>query len=350
MKTENLSNRAVILILTGLCVLHFLFLLNFFAPAISTPDAQGYFTQGRIIATQGRTFLIPENNLQYIGPHWYSADGEKYYTTFPPGLSYLIAIAYKLFGVNSSFLVNPILASLSLLLFFFLCRIWLSRAWALVASFFLSINPFYNEHALFGDAHISVIFFFLLGLVFLIRAVKRENYVYAFISGIAMGIIPTIRYAEFVLSFISGTYILWLFYKKRIPLKVVSSFLIGILGPLIVIAVRNYLTFGNPWMTGYSLASSHALFGFNYLIGHIIPFIAMLVTSGMGILFLFSIGGFIRLLKTQDTRPMGGYFLSSVVILTFLYMSYSWRVDPQSMRFLLPTFPIYTLVLSLIHI
>lgn len=342
MKRENISNRIAILIVSGLCVFYFLFLLNFFAPAISTPDAQGYFTQGRIIATQGRTFLVPENNLQYIGPHWHSQDGKKYYTTFPPGLPCLIAIGYKLFGANSTFLVNLILATLSLLLFFLLCRTWLSSIWALVATFFLSINPFYNEHALFGDSHISVIFFFLLGLLFLIKAVKRENYVYAFISGIAMGVIPTIRYAEFILCIVFGAYILWLFYKKRIPLKIFISFLIGILGPLIMLAVRNYLAFGKPWMTGYSLASSQALFGINYLVKHFIPFVIMLVTSGMGILFLFSIGGFIKILKNQDTRAIGTYYLSSVIILTFLYMGYSWRVDPQAMRFLLPTFPLYT--------
>ena len=340
---KDIPNRSAMLIILGLCVFHLLFLLRFFAPAISTPDAQGYFTQGRIIATHGQTFFIPENNLQYIGPHWHTPDGEEYFTTFPPGFPILIAIVFKLFGANSTFLINLILASLSLLVFFFLCKNWLSNSWALVATFFLAVNPFYNQHALFGDSHTSLIFFFLIALLFLIKAIKTNSYVYAIISGIAMGIVPTIRYAEFVLSVVFGAYILWLFYTKKISPRTCISFVIGILIPLIPLAVRNYKAFGKFWITGYSSANTQALFGFNYLIEHFIPFLVMLATAGMGILFLFSIGGFIKLLKNPDTKSIGVYFLSSVSLLTFTYMAYYWSPDPETMRFLLPTFPVYTL-------
>ncbi|MCK4358611.1 MAG: glycosyltransferase family 39 protein [Candidatus Cloacimonetes bacterium] len=341
---KDIPTRSVILVILGLCAFHLFFLLRFFAPAISTPDAQGYFTQGKIIATHGQTFFIPENNLQYIGPHWHSHDGQKYYTTFPPGFPFLIAIAYKLFGANSTFLINLILASISLLIFFFLCKNWLSNNWSLAATFFLAINPFYNEHALFGDSHTSLIFFFLIALLFLIKAIKTDNYVYAIISGVAIGIVPTIRYAEFVLCIVFGAYIFWLFYTKKISLRTCISFVIGILIPLIPLAMRNHIAFGKFWITSYSLANTQALFGINYLIEHFIPFLVMLATAGMGVLLLFSIGGFIKLLKNSDTKSIAVYFLSSVVILTFTYMAYSWSPDPQSMRFLLPTFPVYTLV------
>ena len=67
---KDIPNRYAMLIILGMCVFHFLFLLRFFAPAISTPDAQGYFTQGRIIATHGQTFLyrrIISNILDLTG-------------------------------------------------------------------------------------------------------------------------------------------------------------------------------------------------------------------------------------------------------------------------------------------
>jgi len=207
----------------------------------------------------------------------------------------------------------------------------------------LAINPFYNEHALFGDSHTSLIFFFLIALLFLIKAIKSDNFVYAIISGIAMGIVPTIRYAEFVLVVVFGAYILWLFYTKKISLRTEISFLIGILIPLIPLAVRNHKAFGKPWITGYNLVNTQASFGFNYLIKHFIPFLVMLATAGMGILFWFSIGGFIKLLRNSDTKSIGVYFLSSVSLLTFTYMAYYWPPDPETMRFLLPTFPVYTL-------
>ena len=340
---KDMSNRIGIWTISLFCIFHFLFLLKFFAPAISTPDAQGYFTQGRIIATHGQTFFTPQNNLQYIGPHWYSQDGQKYYTTFPPGFPCLIAIAYKLFGAKSTFLVNPILASMSLLIFFFLCKNWLSNSWSLVAVFLLAINPFYNEHALFGDSHTSVVFFFLVALLFLMKAIKTDNWIYGIISGLAIGVVPAIRYAEFVLCIVFSGYIFWQFHAKQLSLRTCVSSIVGIVIVLTPLAVRNQIAFGKFWITGYSQLNTQALFGFNYLIEHFIPFIMLLVTAGMGILFLFSIGGFVRLLKDPNTKSIGIYFLLSISILTLTYMAYFWPPDPQTMRFLLPTFPIYTI-------
>ncbi|RKY86534.1 hypothetical protein DRP98_00140 [candidate division KSB1 bacterium] len=340
---KDMSNRIGIWTISLLCVFHFLFLLKFFAPAISTPDAQGYFTQGRIIATHGQTFFTPQNNVQYIGSHWYSQDGQKYYTTFPPGFPCLIAIAYKLFGAKSTFLVNPILASVSLLIFFFLCKNWLSNSWSLVAVFLLAINPFYNEHALFGDSHTSVVFFFLVALLFLMKAIKTDNWIYGIISGLAIGVVPAIRYAEFVLCIVFSGYIFWQFHAKQLSLRTCVSSIVGIVIVLTPLAVRNQIAFGKFWITGYSQLNTQALFGFNYLIEHFIPFIMLLVTAGMGILFLFSIGGFVRLLKDPNTKSIGIYFLLSISILILTYMAYFWPPDPQTMRFLLPTFPIYTI-------
>lgn len=363
----------------AICVLHFIFLLYFFSPAISTPDAQGYFTQGKIIAKYGHTYFTPQNNLQYIGPHWHSLDEQRYFATFPPGFPCLIAIAYKLFGANSTFLINLILASVSLLIFFFLCRNWLSDNWSLAATFFLAINPFYNEHALFGDSHTSLIFFFLLALLFLIKTIRTNNPiypapqeavpvktgingngfpvgffpnatpvkawcgVYGILSGIAIGIVPTIRYAEFALCFIFGCYILWLSLARKISIKTFISVVIGVLIPLLPLGIHNQIAFGKFWATGYGFSSAPASFGFNYLIEHFMPFLIMLVTAGMGILLPLSIIGFVNLLRKSDTRWTTAYLLSSTIILTLLYMAYSWPPDPQSMRFLLPTFPIYTI-------
>ena len=43
-----------------LVAVHFLFLALFFAPAISTPDANGYMAHPRLIARQGRTDIVVE--------------------------------------------------------------------------------------------------------------------------------------------------------------------------------------------------------------------------------------------------------------------------------------------------
>ncbi|HUU29117.1 MAG TPA: hypothetical protein VM123_15020 [archaeon] len=53
---------------------HFLFLISFSEPAISTPDANEYLARARLIATQGCTWLKPESPLQYTAPHWLTGE------------------------------------------------------------------------------------------------------------------------------------------------------------------------------------------------------------------------------------------------------------------------------------
>jgi hypothetical protein len=317
MKTNKISYTFLAVILS---VGHFLFLTYFFTPAYTTPDANGYFTQARLIAENGQTGFKSESVLQYIGPHWHSPDNEFYYATFPPGFPFLLALVIKIFGFNAAFYVNLFLASLSLFIFFFVCRFWLSNSWSFIATGIMALNPFANEHALFGDSHTSLIFFLLLGLLLLQNTIRKQNHLQGLLAGICIGIIPTIRYAEFLFIPAFALYSLLLLKDKRIRVGTLTSFAIGISIPLLTLAIRNQIAFGSFLKTGYSLPNQPALFAFNYFVQNFIPFIIMLVLNGAGLMFILGIIG-----------------------ISLLYMAYYWPADQQSMRFLLPTFFIYTL-------
>ncbi|MBU4451074.1 MAG: glycosyltransferase family 39 protein [Actinobacteria bacterium] len=340
---DKKTDKKFVLFAITLAILHFIFLSFFFEPAISTPDAQGYFTQGRIMATEGKTYLEPKSVLQYIGPHWHSLDNEKYYTTFPPGFPFIIAIVYKIFGTSATLWINPILASLLLFIFFLFCKSWLSGSWSLLAMFLLAINPFYNEHALFGDSHILLIFFFISSLLVFHKVKKNNSKLFAFLSGILIGIVPTIRYAEFVFCTVFALYGLSLFKFKKISFTTLLLFGMGMCIPLGTMAIRNQITYGKFWVTGYSLSETPALFSLSYLLKNFVPFIMMLLTMGLAILFPLGIAGFVKLIKNIETKLEGIFFTALLILLTLTYMSYYWQPDPQSMRFLLPTFPLYTL-------
>ena len=119
-------------------LVYFIFLMLFFEPAISTPDAQGYFTQAKLIAKEGKTYLETDSFLEYIGPHWSSVNTDRYYTTFPPGFPAILSVVYKTLGIDATLLVNPIMAAYLCLDYFFcvdcgldldgeylLCCLWL---------------------------------------------------------------------------------------------------------------------------------------------------------------------------------------------------------------------------------
>ena len=327
-----------------LVIFHFILLMIYFEPAISTPDAQGYFTQAKLIATKGMASFEPESFLEYIGPHWSPVNGEKYYTTFPPGFPFLLSLFYKICGAKSSLYLNPIFASLSLLGLFLIVRLWIGNVWALVSLLLLAINPFANEHALFGDSHTSVIFLLIFGLFFLTIWLKKKSLWSIFFAGFCFGIIPTLRYAESLLLIAFVIFLLTNFQKSKTYYASLISAIIGVGLPTMALAIRNQIAFSAFWKTGYGLTNEPAHFRFSYFLQHFIPYIGQLLFEGLGVLFITGlIGGAILIMK-KEFRLIGIFFLVLILPLTFLYMAYVWPPDPQSMRFLLPTFPIYIIL------
>lgn len=157
-------------------ILHFLFLLRLFAPAIATPDANGYWAQGSLLFTTGHTWFKPESDVQYIGIHWLVTESGRYYSRYPPGLAVLVGLVYKLFGFKASVLVNPILALLSLAGLYLLFRRWLGPWWGIAGVLVLAINPVFNQQALWCFAHMAVTFCLVWGLFFLARWSERGRF------------------------------------------------------------------------------------------------------------------------------------------------------------------------------
>ena len=328
----------------ALVVGHFLFLMLFFEPAISTPDANSYFAQAKLIARTGRTWLEPESPLQYVGAHWNHIGNNRYYCTHAPGLGLLMAPVYRVFGPGPTVAMNPLSASLSLLGLFLLCRMWVGEGWGLLATALMAFNPFLNEHAHFGDAHSAVCFFFIWGLLFVAKWVEEHRIWEAFAAGVFFGIIPTIRYADvFYLPAIAIFVFLHLRRDRRFR-EGLAAGVIGLAIPLSWLCVRNQLAFGAFWRTGYSVAfDTKGFFGLRYLWEYAVPHLRMLLSDGCGPVFGLGVLGIAILCARRSTRKIGILSAMLVVPVTIVYMSYFWGPDRQSMRYLIPTFYIYTI-------
>jgi len=324
-------------------VIHFVFLLAYFEPTISTPDAQGYFAQAKLIAKEGKTYLKPESILQYIGPHWLHTSENRYFTTFPPGFPAILAVIYKVFGPKATLVVNPLMASLSLLGLFLVCRLWIGKGWALLAAALMAVNPFANEHALFGDSHTSVIFFLIWALFFLAQWIKTDSPWWAVSTGLFVGIIPTIRYSEVLFCLAFGIFALFHLQRDKISWRSLVAGVIGAAIPIGALCIRNQTAFGAFWKTGYGLSNGLAHFGWNYFTSYALTYLQMLTIEGCFLIFGLGLIGIIILCTRRNTWKQGALFVMLVVPITLLYMSYCWKPDPQSMRFLMPTFYIYTI-------
>ena len=100
----------------AITVLHFLWLAWHRAPAIMSPDANGYVVQARLIAEEGRTGFAASSPAQYIGMHWLRTESGVYHSRYPAGLPLLFAAAWKAGGLSAALWINPLLASATVLL------------------------------------------------------------------------------------------------------------------------------------------------------------------------------------------------------------------------------------------
>jgi hypothetical protein len=328
----------------ALVAAHFAFLMCFFAPAISTPDASSYFGQAKLIARTGRTYIEPESPLQYVGVHWNHVGGNRYYCTHAPGLSLLMAPVYKVFGPGPTVAMNPLFASLSLLGLFLLCRLWVGQWWALLAAAFMAVNPFANEHAHFGDAHSAVCFFLVWGLFLTVKWVQQRSVWQALAAGAFFGIIPTIRYADVFYLPAVAVFVLLNMRRDRRSWAGLLAGVAGLAIPLGWLCIRNHLAFGAFWRTGYSQAlDAGRIFALRYFLEYALPHLRMLLSDGCGVVFALGVLGIAILCGRKDTWKQGVVFTLLVVSVTVLYMAYFWGPDRQSMRYLLPTFYVYTI-------
>lgn len=323
---------------------HFVFLAVHFEPAISTPDAHSYFVQAKLLAQEGKTYVEPESVLQYLGPHWRHAEENRYFCTHAPGLSVIMAPFYAVLGPKATLWINPVLASLSLFGLFFLCRLWVGEGWGLLATALMAVNPFANEHALFGDSHSATCFLFVWGLYFVTKWMRSRSALWAFAAGIFLGMIPSVRYAEVLLLPGVGFFVLFNLRSDRTSWRSLALGIIGAAIPIGLLCFRNQLAFGAFWRTGYGLMHDESsFFGWRYFGMYSFEYLQKLMSEGCGVVFGLGIVGIGAMCASRRTWKRGVLFALLVLPVSVLYMSFFWGPDGQSMRYFLPTFYIYTI-------
>lgn len=326
----------------ALTVLHFLWLGAHLAPAIMSPDANGYVVQARLIAEQGRTSFSTESPLQYVGMHWLETSDGVFHSRYPAGLPLLMAGAWKLGGLTAALWINPLLASATVLLVFLLARRFAPDPCALLAAAAVATVPITNQHALDADAHVAAAFFLVGGVLALLRFGETRGRLTGLLAGALLGAVPTIRYPEAIVGLaIAG----WLLWRVR-PVGQAWPAVIGALLPLGALGVHNAAAYGAFWRTGYALTNEQTGFGLGYFWGHVLPYLQGLGGQGIALMFAFGAAGLAALATDPRRRGEGLLFAGMVVPLVLLYMAYYFGAGGLggaggNLRFLIPTFPFF---------
>lgn len=322
------------------------FLANRFSPAINTPDANGYWAQGTLLARTGSLGARPASPLQFVSSHWVLTPGGVWYSLYPPGLAVPVAALTRFINAEASLWLNPFLAMLALLGAYLLTRQLTGPFFALLAPLLLALNPSFNHHALACDSHMAITALLVWGVYLLLAWSRRGGLWRALLAGLLLGSIPTIRYPEVLFGLGVAVFLLWNARRRANGWRDAGAAAAGALLPVILLVIYNRLAFGAIGRTAYYLTNEQGGFGWRYFSHNVVPYLQDIPGWGIGLFFALGLVGMLVMCGDRERRPLGVLLLLLVVPITLLYMSYYWSslvMGLATMRFLLPTFVLYIL-------
>lgn len=340
---QRSRNRQIPLVCAlAIAVLHFVWVTAHLAPAIMSPDANGYVVQARLIADEGRFSFSTASPVQFVGMHWLETERGVFQSRYPAGLPVLFAAAWKVGGIRTALLINPLLASATVLMAFFLARRLMSERFSLLATLFVAFLPIANQHALNAGTHTAAAFFLVAGVLALLRFKKTRSVGAGCLAGVLLGAIPTMRYPEAIVGLTLGAWMLW----QMRPRWRIGSVLVGAALPIAALLAHNVESYGEFWRTGYALSNEQSGFGFGSFASHGVPDLQGLSGPALALMFAFGAAGIAALVVDQVRRADGVLFAGLTAPLVLLYMAYSLGGgatggDESSLRFLIPTYPFF---------
>jgi hypothetical protein len=346
-KSRHLARRLTRwLPLAALLIIYMGFLKWNFAPGIGAFDEHGYYAQGSLLATTGKTSLVLESRAEYVGQHWFPTSEGRYYSRHSPGLALAVALSMGLFGPAAgsalSFTINPILSLLGLLGVFLLARNILGHWWGLAAALLLAGGSTFCAHALAGDAHMLVTVLLVWGVYLLVLWRSSGRIIHAVAAGVLLGCIPVARAPEAIC--VVGIAPLLIVQRQALP-RIWRHYLAAAAGaaiPVIPLLVYNQVSFGAFWRTAYSLTGEQSAFSLSNLKMHSAQYLlGLLGRDGLGVFFPLGLAGAVSMLARSGKRAFGLAILGVTAPTILLYMAYYWAPRGQAsllMRFLLPVF------------
>lgn len=334
-------HRRIRMALAALVAAQAAWLLVHWQPACVGPDAVGICAEAHQLATAGSGTFHPASPAQLVDSHWVQLGGNTYAGRYPPAYPFVLAFLDALFGPALSLLAGPLLAVLAVALLFAAARTMTDAAPAILGAALLATFPLANRLALHGDTHVPATVCVLLGLWALLRWDRRPTPAGAFLVGLAWGVLPTIRYAEGVMSAVAGGYVLWRSIRVREGGgRHILAAALGAAIPMGSLLLFDTATYGGPLTTGYAFTHEQTAFALANVGPNLRFYLENLARqpSVMGIVGLGMVG-LVMMIRDRETRPRGVLLASMVAASTVVYSAYYWggREDPRlAFRFFLP--------------
>lgn len=211
-------------------------------------DEFGYLFQAKLFASGHLYAPSPELKEAFDFPH--IINNGKWYSQYPPGLPILLV---PFMFINAPWLLNPLLAALSVIIFYLLGLELFGKREALLSAILCSLSMWFLTMSATYMSHTSNMLFFSLFLLFFFRSLKKQDISNGILGGLSLGIAFLIRPYETVWACIPFViyYGLKLISSKRSLLKNALVFCVSAILVISILFIYNYLTNGSPFLMGY---------------------------------------------------------------------------------------------------
>lgn len=174
----------------------------------------------------------------------------KWYSQYTPGYPILLLLGLL---IGAPWLINPLFASLSIILFYYLGKEIYNRHIGIVSAILGAVSIWFLFMSSTMMSHTSCLFFVSLFLLFLFMSIKSPSVANGLIAGAALGFAILIRpYNTFFIAFPLLLYFAVKLLKDfRAKFKNALVFAVMVVISISILLVYNQITNGHPLRMGY---------------------------------------------------------------------------------------------------
>jgi len=318
-------------------------LVTYFVPVTGGTDQNGYHVGAWLLADQGRYSVVPEDDFAFVGHMWVVNPEGRYYPKYPPLYPLLAAGAIRLSGnPDAGFWLSPLCAVLTVAGVFVLCRMFLSKGWALLGAVLMAGTPVFLYYGLYKGSHAPSMAFQAWGLTCFFGGWKQENIrrglILMALSGFLIGTSVGIRYTNALLFLPPLVYAL--LHPRASRWWLLIGLGAGAALPGLALAWFHTQVYGAPWRTGYAMTQEQTGFSWEFFLPNLRLYTTGILNHGSGPFTLLAALGLILVLARS--RKLALVILSWILPLFILYCCYYWAPTNRFagyLRFVMPIFP-----------
>jgi hypothetical protein len=279
-------------------------------------DEIDYVFQAKVFLS-GRLYASSPCGKEFFDfPHM--INNGRWYSQYPPGFPFLLMIGL---AANLSWIINPLLAALAILLFYYLGKEIYDCRTGIYAALLGAISPWILLMSATMLSHTSSLVFTALFLLFLFRGIKKPSVQNGILAGTALGIALLIRPYNAVLFSLPflvyyGVHLIRDFRARSKNGLAFASALILFAGMLLT---YNQLTNGHPLRMGYVVSYGEG----------VLPGLGHAPISGHALTPLVGVENIWAYLKAVNSDLFGWPLSSFLALLPLLWI---WRIDPKGRK------------------